>query len=336
MISPRSKALRQKAAGSRFGDAGPRRPRPFWLPASSYYALSAAVAIALFFFLWGALHEGKDEMPWIGAGLGASIALAVAVFLREIILRGARERFLLKQKQLDHSLLRFAQYAPTAQSSRKLTLEQNSTVLREIRLKSDAAKVLARLPEGHREVFDLCESYLSVISNELPTIAPGSPRIPAFRRGGDVARKFHRYHLLKWAEIETRSLTQDARSDPDHSNRVDKAQEALSVLDFALAQYPNEASLNESRSVVEEMVGSFRVGHLVEQARFAVFKGRTEAAIELFEEAVFILQTDGGRSVDKVIAVEAIGKELDALRTTISSDRSIETSVIDDNGELHQ
>ncbi len=325
--------MRQGAAEPRSKVPGRPRARPFWLPASSYYALTSAIAIALFFLLWGVLHEGKDEMPWIGAGLGASVALAAAVFLREIILRGARERFLLKQKRLDRSLLGFAQFVATADGSRKLTLEQNSTVLKQIVLKSDAAKVLARLPEGHREVFDLCASYLSIISDEMPTVAPGSPRIPAFRRGTELARKYHRYHMLKWAEIETRSLTQGARSDADHANRVDKAREALSVLDFALAQYPDEASLNESRAVVEEMVVSFRVGSLVEQARFAVFKERTATAIELFEEALYMIQMNQGQAVDKAIAAEAIEKELNALRANEATDRSIESSTIIDVDE---
>ncbi len=331
MISTGSKSMRQRAVRPRSNVVEPSPRRPFWLPASSYYTLSSAIAIALFFLLWGALHEGKDDLPWIGAGLGASIALAAAVFLREIILRGARERFLLTQKRLDRSLMGFAQHVSPAEGSRKLTLEQNSTVLREIMLKSDAAKVLARLPEGHREVFELCASYLAIISNEMPTVAPGSPRIPAFRRGAEVARKYHRYHLLKWAEIETRSLTHGARSDADHSNRVDKAQEALSVLDFALSQYPDEASLNESRAVVEEMVGSFQVESLIEQARFAAFKGRTKTAIELFEQALFILQTNEGQALDKVIAADAIEKELSTLRTAKTREISIETSTIDDD-----
>lgn len=272
-------------------------------------------------------------MPWIGAGLGASIALASAVFLREIILRGQRERFLLNQRRLDRSLSGFAHYGSAADASRKLTLEQNSTVLREIMLKSDAAKVLARLPEGHREVFDLCESYLSVIEHELPTVAPGSPRIPAFRRGTEVARKYHRYHLLKWAEIETRSLTNAARSNTDQDSRVGKAEEALSVLEFALSQYPDEAALKESKAVVQEMIGSFHVGNLVEQARFAVHENRTEAAIGLFEQALYVLQTNDGQALDKGFASDAIEKELSTLRAATMPDRSFENTIIDDRNE---
>ncbi len=333
MASPRSKSVSQRAAAGRPKVSERPQRRPFWLPASSYYTLSFAIAIALFFLLWGVLHEGKDEMPWIGAGLGASIALASAVFLREILLRGQRERFLLKQRRLDRSLSGFAQYGSAAEGSRKLTLEQNSTVLKEIMLKSDAAKVLARLPEGHREVFDLCESYLSVIAHELPTVAPGSPRIPAFRRGTEVARKYHRYHLLKWAEIETRSLTHGARSNTDQNSRVGKAEEALSVLEFALSQYPEEASLNESKAVVQEMVGSFRVAGLVEQARFAAYENRTDTAIGLFEQALYVLQTNEGQAVDKDIAADAIERELTTLRSGKMPDRNIETSTVDDSDE---
>jgi hypothetical protein len=60
--------------------------RPFWLPASNYYILAAAVAIAFFFLVWGVLHEGEDQAPWVPAGFGASLILIGAVFLREIVI----------------------------------------------------------------------------------------------------------------------------------------------------------------------------------------------------------------------------------------------------------
>ena len=46
-----------------------------WLPASNYYALTMAVVIAFFFLVWGILHDGGDETPWISAGIGASAVL---------------------------------------------------------------------------------------------------------------------------------------------------------------------------------------------------------------------------------------------------------------------
>src|SRR5215207_9746885 len=126
----------------------PRNRRPFWLPASNYYILAASVAIAFFFLLWGIFNDGHEETPWIPAGIGAAIALAAAVILREIILREARNRFLASQRRLDQSVRgitrRMNESAPA-----KLTLERNAALLHEISRKSDAAKVLGRFAEGH-------------------------------------------------------------------------------------------------------------------------------------------------------------------------------------------
>jgi hypothetical protein len=39
-----------------------RGRRPFWLPASNYYVLAFAIAVAVFFVVWGILQDGGDDM----------------------------------------------------------------------------------------------------------------------------------------------------------------------------------------------------------------------------------------------------------------------------------
>ena len=99
-----------------------RYRRPFWLPASNYYILAAAVAIASFFLVWGILHDG-DDAPWVPAGIGASLILIGAVFLREIVLRKARNRYLLAQKRLDFTLDSASLHTKNSAPEKKLTLE---------------------------------------------------------------------------------------------------------------------------------------------------------------------------------------------------------------------
>ena len=65
--------------------------RPFWVPASNYYVLTVAVAIAFFFLTWGILRDEDEDAPWIPSGIGASIVLGGAVILRGVLLRRARE-----------------------------------------------------------------------------------------------------------------------------------------------------------------------------------------------------------------------------------------------------
>ncbi|HMJ08909.1 MAG TPA: hypothetical protein VK468_07880, partial [Pyrinomonadaceae bacterium] len=81
-----------------------RPRRPFWLPASNYYVLAVAIVCGVFFLLWGILNEDGEQTPWIAAGIAASGVLIGAVFLREVFLRSARNKFLSDQRRLDRSL----------------------------------------------------------------------------------------------------------------------------------------------------------------------------------------------------------------------------------------
>ncbi|MEP6901487.1 MAG: hypothetical protein ABJA66_07030, partial [Actinomycetota bacterium] len=136
--------------------------RPFWLPASNYYILAAAIAIAFFFLVWGILHEGDEQMPWVPAGMGASFILIGAVFLREIVLRKARNRYLLVQQRLDHTLDNASLHTKANAPGKKLSVEKNAEVIKQIQIKSEAAKVLMKLADGHLEVFEICNEYLEI------------------------------------------------------------------------------------------------------------------------------------------------------------------------------
>ncbi|MBC7901153.1 MAG: hypothetical protein H7070_14000 [Saprospiraceae bacterium] len=292
--------------------------RPFWLPASNYYILTIAVTIGFFFLVWGVLHEGMGEAPWITAGFGASIILGAAVFLREVILRNARNRFLVTQRKLDKSLRGISARFPDERNSSKLTLERNAAILAEIRQKSAAAKVLGKFSAGHKEVFELCEEYMFAAAQELPNVGIGSPRLPALRKGNDLAVEYHRYHLLQWAEIEARTLTQDAKSRGKVKEKLDKAKKALAVVDFALGSYPGERTLLESHEVLEDFLTSIKVSNSVEKAERAYFKGNFEQSASLYQDALFDLsRREGGK--DRKLAAEKIHSELDKIRQIIEN-----------------
>jgi hypothetical protein len=69
-----------------------------------FLRLAVATTIAVFFLIWAVLREGAEDIPWIAAGLAASVVLGGAVFLREVVFRRARNRVLETQKRLDRSL----------------------------------------------------------------------------------------------------------------------------------------------------------------------------------------------------------------------------------------
>ena len=267
-----------------------RHRRPFWLPVSNFYILAVSVAIAFFFLVWGILNDGSaDETPWIPAGLGAAMVLAAAVIVREIILRSARQRYLASQRQMDLSIRGITRRIQDDLPP-KLTLERNAAILHEISKKSEAAKVLGKFAEGHREVFELCDEYMGAVTRELPTVGAGSPRIAALRRGRKVAVRYHHYHMLHWAEIESRDLTREASKHDKISHKLDSAQAALDVVDFALRSYPEEGALIDSRHVLVELLSKIKVTDLVERAERTAFKGNPKRALSLYQDALLILQ----------------------------------------------
>ena len=292
-----------------------RARRPFWLPASNYYVLAVAISAAFFFLVWGILHDGGEETPWITAGISASILLCGAVVLREIVLRRARNRFIRQQKILGDRVFSGNAAIGESRNPHKLSLEQNAAMLNEIRQKSHAAKVLNKFSAGHREVFELCSGYLVRSETELRTVNAGSPRLAALLKGRSTAAGYHRFHLLQWAEIEARTLTDKARGRANTDVKIESAQNALNVIDMALESYPSEASLLESQQLLREFVVSIKVTHLVEEAERAAFKGDYAQAKSLYRDALFYLGRDDVQSPGRQQAAMQINAEIDRIRS---------------------
>lgn len=291
-----------------------RQHRPFWLPASNYYVLTIAVTAAIFFLLWAILHDESDEMPWIGAGIGASFVLGGAVFLREIVLRNARIRYIAAQRRLDHNIAALPALNPGLQNPNKLTLEKNAAILQQIKQKSEAARLLSKFANGHLEVFEICNEYLSLSKNELKTVAVGSPRLAALRRGRETIKVLHRFHLLEWAEIETRSLTRDAKNNVTINERLKASQKALDIIHTALQFYPNELNLKHSEAALTEFIGTIKISHWIEEAERSVFKGHYKKAVNYYSDALFYLERENVQHTERHLITEKINAELEKIR----------------------
>ncbi|HEX8367049.1 MAG TPA: hypothetical protein VF604_00645 [Pyrinomonadaceae bacterium] len=271
-----------------------------------------AISAAIFFLVWGILHEG-EEMPWIPAGILASISIATAVVVREFFLRRARNQFLRAQKRLDYNLTSAAQHK-SKDSNNKLTIEKNAAILRNIERKSEAARILGKLPDAHWEVFEICNEYLQITERELQTVGVGSPRLPALRLGREKIQELHKFHLLTWAAVETKTLTQEARIRATIAEKLETAQKALAVLDSALQFYPNEAELTASATAVEEFIASIKVSHWIEQAERSAFKGNYKRAVSHYRDALFYLARENVRSEEREMIAEKINAEIEKLR----------------------
>ena len=289
--------------------------RPFWLPASNFYALAAAVSTAFFFLVLGVLHDGGDDAPWLTAALSSCMLFCGAVILREVIMRRALSRFLSQEQAMKGNVDggSFSQQTDP-RNPNKLTLEKNAVILNDIRLKSDAANVLSKFSVGHREVFELCEEYLERNENELKSINPNSPRLAPLLKSRSAVADYHHYHLLKWAEIESHTLTIDARNRANIVEKVEAAQHALYIIESALESYPSDPTLLQSRELLQDLVVSIRVSDWVEKAERAEFEHDYAGAKSHYRDALFYLSRDDIHSEGREEAASRINVEIDRLR----------------------
>ena len=287
--------------------------RPFWLPASGFYVLSAGLAIAVFFVSWGILQQGGDETPWILAGLIACVVLSGSVLLREVILRRTRNHILQDQNHFERNLKEIARRSRSSERSDKLTIERNSAILREIMQKSDAANVLSTLPSAHREVFELCQRYLGINSRELGHVGNGSPRLAPLLKGKDVAEGIHRHHMLTWAEVEARSLGTEARSKSKTQEKIKFARAALSIIETALEHYPDEQKLKESRDALDEFVAAVKVTDWIEKGQKAAFRGNYKQSKKYLNDALFFV-SQHPQIAGQELAIAKINEELEKVK----------------------
>jgi tetratricopeptide (TPR) repeat protein len=148
----------------------------------------------------------------------------------------------------------------------------------------------------------------------METVGVGSPRIAGLRRGREIVGEIHRRHLLSWAEIETRALTQKAQNYVTIAEKLNTAQEALAVLDSALEFYPKDPQLTESEAALKDFIASIKISHWIEQAERAAFKGNYKRAVSLYRDALFFLAREEVKTDERQAIAEKINSEIDSLR----------------------
>jgi len=172
---------------------------------------------------------------------------------------------------------------------------------------------LMKLSDGHLEVFKLCREYLEINKSELVNVGAGSPRLAGLRRGREIVKDLHRFHLLTWAEIESRHLTQDAKNRATTAEKTETAQKALNVIQTALHHYPNERRLIESEEAIKQFVTSIRVAHFIEQAERSAFKGNYKRAVSHYKDALYFLARENRQSKETDFLAEQINLEIQKI-----------------------
>ncbi len=283
-----------------------------WAATANYYFLTFFVGAFVFIVVLAFLYDGYDESPWVVAALASIVSIVSFVVFREVVIRRTRERER-AARRLAHHLRSARKHLRHNDDRDKLTLERNDRFLREIRSKSDAAKVLVNLADAHREVFELCDDYLLIATRELSLARAGSPRIPAIRKGSISAAKRHRYHMLKWAELKSRSFTSDARQ-ADAATARTSAVDALDAVERTIEVYPDESALVDSRSVLRAFLVSASVRTLLDEAEAAELAGNYEKAVRDYNNALIEFNSHVGGPADSETFTLKIRSEVERIR----------------------
>src|SRR6058998_335693 len=120
-----------------------------------------------------------------------------------------------------------------------------------------------RSADSHREVYELCNEYLSGAERVLQSPRTQADGRVALRAGQERVRELQKHHLLTWARVSAQSLTYEAQQRVRLYEKVETANRALNCIETALRVYPDEEELNVSAHAVREFITSSRVAHWV-------------------------------------------------------------------------
>jgi hypothetical protein len=293
------------------------RPR---MPSTSGYMLAAGMtAASLFFVLWWMLHGNGDEAPWLPAGLAASVVMLVAAAARQVVMRRAWTRYILEQDRRDPSLKPSSgnHKTGTGTSSKSTKSDAYSLALRTVQKKSAEADASSELPEAHLEAYHLCKEYLSSTEEALRQGGLSAESRAAVRSGRERVRLLQKHHLLAWAAVSSRLITQDAQRRVLVWDKIETAQRAIEIIQAALKAYPEERELLDSMIAIEEFIASVRIAHWVELAERAAFKGQYRRAIGRYRDALFYASRGQLGDAARQETTERISREIELLRARL-------------------
>ena len=292
------------------------------MPSVAAYMAAAAVFAAITFFAVGLLlHINGDDAPWLLAALAAGGLLLVAAAAREVAMRRAWARY---TREMEVEMRRRTSGPLRPASSKNAgvpsSVHASAAALRKLQGRLAEAEAAGALPEAHLEAYRLCEQYLTDAEGAIRASKGAGDVRAALRAGQERVRDLQRGHLLAWARGEATRLTLDAQKRVRMSDKIETAQRALGVIEEALRVYPSEAELHHSVTAVRNFIASVKVGHWVEMAERAAFRGRYARAVARYRDALFYLSRAEMGEAAREEAANRIQREIELLRARIATD----------------
>lgn len=313
-----ARAHASRSAWRRRNAASPR------MPSTAGYMVAALVVSALTFFGVGLLlNASGDDAAWLLASLAAGVVMLVAAAAREVVMRRAWARY---TREMDLEMRRSKKSgvvrppAPSTRASVAESVRASASALRRLQAQIADAEAAGAPPEAHLEAYRLCEQYLANTDEAIRSGGGAADVRAALRAGQERVRALQRGHLLAWARGEATRITLEAQKRVRMSDKIETAQRALEVIDEALRAYPSEPELHHSAQAVRNFIASVKVGHWVEMAERAAFRGLYGRAVSRYRDALFYLSRAEMGEAARDEAASRIQREIELLRARIATD----------------
>ncbi|HEX8475051.1 MAG TPA: hypothetical protein VF666_13560 [Pyrinomonadaceae bacterium] len=327
------------------------------MPSTARYMFAAILlAGAVFGALWWILSTNGDEAPLLPSAVTGGIVLLIAAAAREVVMRRAWTRYALEMEMgSEDPSLRIKSRVGRSSSnttgrsgtvyssgsssssggssrSKTASVSASAAALRALHQRlAEAEAAGAQQPAAHLEAYGLCERYLANTEEAIRSNKAAPDARMALRAGQERVRELQKHHLLSWARGEAKNLLHEAGRRERMSDKIETAQRAVDVINEALKIYPGEPELRASATALRDFMASVKIGHWVELAERAAFRGRYARAIARYRDALFFVSRADMSDEARADAATRIGREIELLRARLATrERPVKPSAAHD------
>ncbi|GAC1446840.1 MAG: hypothetical protein NVSMB56_09380 [Pyrinomonadaceae bacterium] len=287
-----------------------------------------AFMLALF---W--LVDIEDEPTWWVVIPIAGALLAIGFVSREILVA-----IRLRKSGTRHFNQHGVQIPSAHNGQNRLDVHAAGKKLRALQRNINELETAGMTVAKHKEAILLCEKYLAE-AQEAMRAEIGVDVRAALRSGVERITIWHKQHLLTWTRLEAQNMMHEAQRRVRVSDKIETAGFALEVIKEALRHYPQEPELLASADAVRDLIASVKIGHWVELAERAAFRGKYVRALARYQDAMFYLARAEMSETARNETIARLNREIDILRARMASEattrQKVERTVLATDSQNH-
>jgi hypothetical protein len=283
------------------------------------FPLGVEVNIVSIVLIWMMQMDDDEPSWWIIVPIVGTV-VAIAFITREIVIAVRRRRASAASVHAPVSASLIQPPSHLTGERKVLDIHAAGKKLRSLQRKITELEAAGLDAERSRAAAALCEKYLTETEDALRA-GVGADVRAVLRNGVERARAWHKKYLLEWTRAEAQNLMQEAQRRARLSDKIETAGRALDVINEALKSYPQEFELLASADAVRDLIASVKIGHWVELAERAAFRGRYARALARYQDALFYLSRVEMSDAARSGAEARLNREIEMLRARIASEK---------------